>query len=120
MSKEEKKTIYILLIIIIVFSGILVIRINIAPKYNQELYDEIYSEYDDILENTSNIEVNNFANYTYVRAGMYSSGTQYRVAGEIIIPKLRISYPVVNDTTDENLKIAPSKLCGPEMNEIGR
>lgn len=125
MSDNEKKLIYILLVIIVVFSGILIIKINIAPKYDPELYDEIYSEYDDILkvaENAtedSNDSTGTERNITYIHTGLNSSGTQYKVAGEIMIPKLKIVYPVVNDTTDENLKIAPTKFAGPNMNEIG-
>ena len=36
-----------------------------------------------------------------------------------MIPKLELVYPVVNETTDEYLKIAPTKLTGPNMNEKG-
>ena len=46
-------------------------------------------------------------------------GKQYRVLGKIIIPKISIHYPIINETSEEYLKIAPTKLYGPEINEVG-
>ena len=37
----------------------------------------------------------------------------------LVIPKLSIKYPVINETTEEYLKIAPTKLFGPNANEVG-
>lgn len=128
MSDNEKKLIYILLVIIAVFSGILIIRLNLTPKFDLELYDEIYSEYDEILKNAEETQKKEIAsdenigterNITYVYTGLTSSRSQYKVAGEIMIPKVKVVYPVVNETTDENLKIAPTKFAGPKMNEVG-
>ena len=42
--------------------------------------------------------------------------------GMLISPailKLNINYPVIYETTDEYLKVAPTKLFGPEANEVG-
>ena len=129
MSKGEKKLICILLIGIIIFASILVYKMQNTRKYNQELYDEIYSEYQQILstsdeqieKNTENkdtninSQINNESIYMHVN----SQGQKFRVAGGIRIPKISINYPIVYETTDEYLKIAPSKLFGPEINEIG-
>ena len=46
-----KKTIYVLLLIIIIASSILIYKIKNTPKYNKELYDEIYKEYSEIQQN---------------------------------------------------------------------
>ena len=32
--------------------------------------------------------------------------------------KIDIEYPIIKETTTEYLKIAPTKYCGPEVNEI--
>ena len=41
------------------------------------------------------------------------------IIGIIEIPKLNIRYPILSETTDEFLKIAPCKFYGPEINEFG-
>lgn len=120
MSRGEKKFICISLLLIIFFSSILIYKIKSDSKYDEELYNEIYSEYEDILlsieSNTIEEDVNT-SNTIYMQVN--SQGQQYRVAGEISIPKLGISYPIIYETTEEYLKIAPTKLYGPNINEVG-
>lgn len=41
------------------------------------------------------------------------------VIGMINIPKINLSYPILSNTTDELLKLAPCKFYGPDPNEIG-
>ncbi len=121
MSKSESKLICLLLIGIIVFSCILIYKIKSEPKYNQELYNEIYSEYEEILvsieDKETNIEKKTKDDTIYILAN--SQGQKFRVAGEITIPKISINYPIVYETTEEYLKIAPTKLFGPDINEVG-
>ena len=52
----DKKLIYFLVALIIFLAIILLIKIKITPKYDSELYDDIYSEYENIFgkENNSN------------------------------------------------------------------
>jgi len=47
------------------------------------------------------------------------SGQKYTTVALIKIPKLGIEYPVLSDTTEELLKIAPNKFWGPKANEVG-
>ena len=117
MEKGEKKLICCLLIGIIIGSSILIFKINSEPKYDETLYDEIYSEYEEILakENQSYSEEEKNAVYMKVN----SKGEKYRVAGQIHIPKIGINYPIVYETSEEYLKIAPTKLAGPDINESG-
>ena len=122
MSRGESKFIAILLAGIIVFSCILIYKIKSEPKYDQQLYDEIYSEYEELLGTIENKEANNTEekvkdNTIHMIAN--SQGQKYRVAGEISIPKININYPIVYETTEEYLKIAPTKLFGPDINEVG-
>lgn len=121
MGRGETKFIAILLIGIIVFSGILIYKIKSEPKYDQQLYNEIYSEYETILvsikDKETNTKKNTKDNTIYMIAN--SQGQKFRVAGEIFIPKININYPIVYETTEEYLKIAPTKLFGPDINEVG-
>ena len=43
---------------------------------------------------------------------------QGNVIGKIIIPEIDMKSPIIKETTTEYLKIAPTKYCGPEVNEI--
>ncbi len=130
----EKKIIYFLVAVIILLSIILLIKIKEKPQYNPKIYSEIYDEYEDIFgkENdeykideiiTQNILKNNSItkdNNTYTRAVETTTNNrgQGNVIGKIIIPKIEIRYPIIKETTEEYLKIAPTKYCGPNVNEI--
>lgn len=58
---------------------------------------------------------------------LYSSNQQYStnldvnnyVIGIIEINSIGISYPIISESTDENLKIAPCRFYGPLPNEVG-
>lgn len=124
MDKGEKKLICFLLIGIIIGSSILIFKINSEPKYDEALYEEIYSEYEEILakENESYLEEdekNAVKTDNTVFMNVNSKGQKYRVAGQIHIPKIGINYPIVYETSEEYLKIAPTKLSGPDINEPG-
>lgn len=121
MSIGESKFIAILLVGIIVFSCILIYKIKSEPKYDQQLYNEIYSEYEEILVSIKEKEINTEENVKDNTIYMIenSQGQKFRVAGEITIPKININYPIVYETTEEYLKIAPTKLFGPDINEVG-
>ena len=43
----------------------------------------------------------------------------YTVIGKIKIPKLEIEKYIIEETNEEALKVAVTKICGPNTNEIG-
>ena len=47
------------------------------------------------------------------------SGQEYYTMAIVKIPSINVEYPVLNVTTDELLKISPTKFWGPEPNEVG-
>lgn len=131
MNKSEKKFICIILLFIIILSVILIIKILSDRKYDEKMYEEIYSEYyetfgenNEIKENNkkdveenkniTNTTINTDNNSTYKRTTKND-----KVIASIMIPKLEIIYPVIRETTDEYLKIAPCKLDGGNPNEVG-
>lgn len=125
----DKKLIYFLVALIIFFAIILLVKIKTTPKYDPKIYADIYNEYEDIFGeendvneiNENNIEDNNITdgNNTYTTIGETTSNIeQGNVIGKIIIPKIDIKYPIIKETTTEFLKVAPTKYCGPEVNEI--
>ena len=119
----DTKLIYILLLIIIILSSVLIIKINSTPKYDEEIYKQVYKEYEQIIsmqEETNNVEEikeenKNSKNEIYQNA----SGVTYKVCATIAIPKIRYYAPIISETSEEYLKIAPTKLFGPEPNETG-
>lgn len=119
----DKKLIYFLVALIIFLAIILLIKIKITPKYDSKLYNEIYDEYNDIFredddkQENNNITDENNSQRTDITT-ITSNTNQGNVIGKIVIPKIEIRYPIIKETTTEYLKIAPTKYCGPEINEI--
>lgn len=135
MMSGDKKLIYFLVALIILFSIILLIKIKTTLKYNPIVYNEIYDEYEKIFGKENSIQENNLNNtqniqdidpiteetnvqITNIKTRTPSNTEQGNVIGKIIIPKIDINYPIIKETTTEYLKIAPTKYCGPEVNEI--
>ena len=125
----DSKIIIILLIVIIILSSILLYKANNTPQYNEQLYSEVYSEYNEILDNTgefddyNNIENseknNDIENEINNKSNQKIYKTKDKVIALIRISKIKILYPVIANTTMENLKVAPTRLAGGEPNEVG-
>ena len=47
------------------------------------------------------------------------NGTRYYAVATVTIPSINCTYPVLNETTEELLKIAPCKFWGCDPNEVG-
>ena len=130
----DKKLIYFLVALIIFLSIVLLIKIKTMPKYDPEVYAEIYHEYEDIFGKQDDIhktdestiqniiENNAFMNDNNTHTSFVETTTNNiensKVIGKIMIPKIEITYPIIKETTEEYLKVAPTKYCGPEVNEI--
>ena len=113
----DKKLIYFLVALIILISIILLVKIKTKTKYNPIIYNEIYDEYEKIFGKESNRyeEQNNISEETSIQSTITDQGN---IIGKIVIPKIDINYPIIKETTTEYLKVAPTKYCGPEVNEI--
>ena len=142
MSKGERKFILFLLVVILIASLSIIIQIETRAEYDPKIYSEIYSEYESIFdegdnkndssknevedndeiyvastENQSTSDSENTRNTQYIDKSI--NGSTYKVLGKIVIPKIDIKYPIIYTTTDEYLKIAPTKFAGPDVNEVG-
>jgi len=121
MERFNKIAIYALFIIIISCSIFLIIKINSNKRdYDKELYAEIYEEFEELNE----IDFSSTAGNEIIKkdVGIYkqnATGNGYRVIASISIPKISVFYPVISETTEEYMKIAPTKLWGPNPNEVG-
>lgn len=74
----------------------------------EDPFDVVYSE--------PAPEVNSEDNINWLRT---ENGTEYYVMATVKIPSIDCEYPVLNDSTEELLKISPCKFWGPEPNEVG-
>ena len=123
------RTVYVLVALIILFSTILLVKIKTTPKYDPKIYKEIYDEYEYIfgkndysdiknIQENNNITDNNNSETKGVGYIGTSDTKQGNVIGKMIIPHIDVKCPIIKETTKENLEIAPTKYCGPEVNEI--
>ena len=48
-----------------------------------------------------------------------SDGKSYKTVGTIKIPKIKVNYPILAETSVELLKISPCKFYGADPNEVG-
>jgi len=110
----KNKLICFLLLITIISLCILIYKIEQTPKFSLTLYNQIQEEYEQIISANLNNQSTN--NKIVLNS---SSTTNFRTIGVIIIPKIDISYPIINECTDENLNIAPTKFLGPTINTEG-
>lgn len=132
---RDKKLIYFLVTLIILLAIILLIKIKMASKYDPILYANIYDEYENIFGKEDNEQKNkendiiqsinknnNVAETSNTHQAVVdatsNNNEQGNVIGKIVIPKIDISYPIIKETTTEYLKIAPTKYCGPNVNEV--
>lgn len=129
----DKKIIYFLVALIILLAIILLVKIKTMPQYDSKIYAEIYEEYENIFGKENDLHkvhetviqnsiYNNVITmddtYTIVSRQENSNIENSKVIGKIIIPKIEIRYPIIRETTTEYLKVAPTKYCGPDINEI--
>ena len=120
----SNKIIIYLLLTIIILSSILIIKINKTSKYDETTYSKVYEEYNEILSTNNDISIINKTISTSNKETVYihknaSESNIFRTIAVIDIPKINLSYPVINDYSEENLNIAPTKFVGPEPHEVG-
>lgn len=74
----------------------------------EELDEEIHEKNEEQLQVAT-------ATSTYTA----QNGKKYETIGVVKIPKLNITYPILSQTTDALMKVAPCKFHGASPNEVG-
>lgn len=123
MNKSDNILIVVLLISISTLATILILKIHTSSKYDETLYNNVYNEYnayfnENEISNVESIENSNNIDNLEQNINTANSGNG-NVIGRIVIPSINVDYPILKYTTDELLKVAPTKLCGPNINEKG-
>lgn len=113
IKKNNRKSFKFLLYI----SVILILCVSFYFLYSSYILKQKESISKDLL-NTFNLERLYSNNNSYTTIPL-NNNEIFFVIGSIEIPCISINYPILSDTNDELLKIAPCKFYGPYPNEIG-
>ncbi len=86
----------------------------LVVKITQDVAKELEEKQDIDMEENQELQIAT-ATSTYTAP----NGKQYEYIGIVNIPKLNIIYPILSNTTDELMKVAPCKFHGSNPNEVG-
>lgn len=109
-----KNKIYNIFIAILTLA-LIVVLIMILIKYtnnykNEKQVSAALTTIEQELQETSSEEQGNPLKLEY---------KGFQIEGIIEIPKIDIKYPIINETTEETMRLSITKFSGPEANEIG-
>lgn len=117
VTKNYIKKIFSLHVYLFIFS-IIIILLILFFKFNLYLNQLKYDKVSKDMQNIYNLEriymEDNYSNYSSIKL---SNGIS--IAGVIQIPKINLEYPIINNSTDNLLKISVCKFSGPNPNELG-
>lgn len=140
---KRKKKLYKILFIISIFSIISLFSIYIYAEFDRNKGESISSDIlsfmateDDettissyenalVVKITQDAEVEDVEYEEELKLATATStytapnGKTYETIGIVKIPKINITYPILSQTTDALLKIAPCKFHGANPNEVG-
>jgi LPXTG-site transpeptidase (sortase) family protein len=119
MKQNDKSFIYIVLISIIVCAGVGFLIIKSGESYDPVLYSEVYEELDEMENYITNNSKYNTEDVDETDLNEFDSYKQGKIIAILTIDKLGLKYPVLKETTEENLKVAPTKFWGADPNEVG-
>lgn len=103
---------------LIFFVSLIVIIISFSYYIYSYMVSSKKENMSSMLLNTFNIQRLYSAQDNYTTIPL-NNNKDFFVIGSIEIPSIDITYPILSDTNDELLKIAPCRFYGPYPNEIG-
>jgi LPXTG-site transpeptidase (sortase) family protein len=106
-KKDIKKYSFIFILSISFLVIFFTVFINFKLEKNDNYSSKLVNNYNisQLYNNDSKILIN--------------SSNDFSVIGMIDIPSLKITYPILSDCNDSNLKISPCKVSGPSIGKIG-
>lgn len=145
---RRKKKMYKILLILSIFSIISLFSIYIYAEYDRNKEEEISEDILSFIANgetNDDTTISSYENALVVRitqgieneienieeteeqlqlataTSTYTApnGKKYETIGVVKIPKLNITYPILSQTTDALMKVAPCKFHGASPNEVG-
>lgn len=145
---RRKKKMYKILLILSIFSIISLFSIYIYAEYDRNKEEEISEDILSFIANgetNDDTTISSYENAIVVRitqeieterenieeieeqlqlataTSTYTApnGKKYETIGVVKIPKFNITYPILSQTTDALMKVAPCKFHGASPNEVG-
>lgn len=113
-NKKRSKKKFKFLLYISAFSIICITSYFLYSSYVTKQKEKLSKD----LLNTFNLERLYSQSQEYITVEL-NANENFFVIGIIEIPKINIEYPILSDTTDEFLKIAPCRFYGPYPNKEG-
>ena len=94
---------------------------TIVSEYENALVVKITQDVVEQLDtiNGEEIEFEQIQLENATSAYVAPNGKIYETIGSIKIPAINLNYPILSQTTDELMKVAPCKLHGANANEVG-
>lgn len=89
------------------------IIVNIDNENNTEESVENVENEEKQIDEENNAEVSTSSAYTF------SNGETYNIIGTLNIPSLNINYPILEDSSEDLLKLSLTKYWGGNANEVG-
>ncbi len=115
LNNKKKKNFFKFQLYISIFLFIVIISIYFYYINNMNSKENISKK----LTNNYNIsKLYSTQNSNHIN-NYVDEGIEYSVIGLIEIPKIYLYYPILSETNDKLLKIAPCKFYGPDPNEYG-
>mgnify|MGYP003296879863 CR=1 FL=1 len=98
-------------------------QIDILSFETKEVASKIQINKVENIEIETNVEIKNNINVSTIKEKEYENFPKeyrgYKTVGKITIPKLNIEKYILEETTEQSLKVGVTKLCGPNANQEG-
>ena len=103
-----------LFLILLVFFILVILSIFIYFYFQKQKEQKLYSFSEKLDEKYQTLSLYSTNNTT-----TNSTSSSSHIIGKITIDKINLNYSILSTCSEELLKIAPCRLCGPEPNQIG-
>lgn len=103
-----------LFLILLVFFILVILSIFIYFYFQKQKEQKLYSFSEKLDEKYQTLSLYSTNNTT-----KNSTSSSSHIIGKITIEKINLNYSILSTCSEELLKIAPCRLCGPEPNQIG-
>ena len=107
----KKKTIFLILLVFFILVILSIFIYSYIAKQKEEKLYSFSKKLDDKYQTLSLYSNNNVVNS--------SPTSSSHIIGKITIDKINLNYSILSTCSEELLKIAPCRLCGPEPNQRG-
>lgn len=98
-------------------------QIDILSFEIKEVSSKVQVDKVEDVEIETKVEIKNNINLSTIKEKEYENFPKeyrgYKTVGKITIPKLKIEKYILEETTEQSLKAAVTKVCGPKANQEG-